>query len=277
MALTVHGVSREAEEPQAREQIPLARCDRLPVAIVDVDAAKMRFLVDTAATSMLNLRTFSQGRSKQVSITSWRGTTATSAREVSLPELALGGYRLRNLKLPAIDLGPIEEACGGRIDGILGIDLLEQMGATIDLKRRIALLGGETADSVEDASLEEFRTSQRACLDAFNRGDSNLFQDCLDTEVLLFTPWGEVRGREAMIEYLRRRYFSVQPPAHIDLQPHDIRLLGNTVWFGYEYTLRLPDRVIEARGMALCRKTSGRWRLLNMHNSVRQPETASNP
>jgi len=79
----------------------------------------MRFLVDTAATTVLNVKTFASGRSKRIHISSWSGVAATSAREVFLPELLIGSYRLANLRLPAIDLTPIGKACGGQIDGIL--------------------------------------------------------------------------------------------------------------------------------------------------------------
>lgn len=75
----------------------------------------MRFLLDTAATSMLNLKSFSSGRSKEIQVTSWSGTAATSAREVFLPEMLFGDHRLRDLRLPAIDLTPIGNACGGII------------------------------------------------------------------------------------------------------------------------------------------------------------------
>src|SRR5712692_12073898 len=114
---------------------------------VRIDGTDMRFLLDTAATTMLNLKSFSSGRSKKIEVTSWSGTAATSAREISLPELALGNHRLRDLKLPAIDLSPIGKACGGQIDGILGVDLHEKMGVTIDLKRQVASPGAESPDA----------------------------------------------------------------------------------------------------------------------------------
>jgi hypothetical protein len=88
----------------------------------------MHFLLDTAATSILNVKSFSSGVSKEIHVSSWSGSAATSAREVSIPEVLLGKHRLQNLKLPAIDLSPIGKACGGQIDGILGVDLLDQMG-----------------------------------------------------------------------------------------------------------------------------------------------------
>ena len=122
-----------AQTPPAESEIPLQRCDRLPVAIVEVNKTEKRFLIDTGATSMLNQKSFRSGRSTDVRIQSWNKTTSLSAREVLVSELSLGDHHLQNLKLPAIDLSAIAKACGGPIDGILGVDLLEQLGVTIDL------------------------------------------------------------------------------------------------------------------------------------------------
>src|SRR5215470_12978623 len=80
----------QAREPQQTSEIPIERCDLLPIVGVRIDGTDMRFLLDTAATSMLNLRSFSSGRSKDIKVTSWSGTAATSAREVFLPELMFG-------------------------------------------------------------------------------------------------------------------------------------------------------------------------------------------
>src|SRR5580765_8332995 len=116
------------------EEVRLDSCDGLPVIEVTVAAAKLRFLVDTAATSMLNSKSFAHGDSRTLSVTSWSGTVETRSRQVTLPELVIGEHRLQNLRLPAVDLSPIGQACGKRIDGILGIDLLSRLGATVDLK-----------------------------------------------------------------------------------------------------------------------------------------------
>ena len=85
------------------QEIPLERCDRLHVIPVTVGDQSFRFLVDTGATSMLNLHSFNTGRSKEVEVTSWTGTLATSAREVTLNDVVIGEAHLRNLKLPAIE------------------------------------------------------------------------------------------------------------------------------------------------------------------------------
>ena len=154
-----------AQDSVAKDEIPIERCGRLPVVKVHVAGKDMHFLVDTAATTLLNLKSFAGGRSKEVHIASWTGTTATSAREVSLPEFTLGKHTLRDLKLPAIDLSPIGAACGGPVDGILGVDLLDEMGVTIDLKHRVASMGAD----VEDA---------RAAYDSWTKMPTIGFQPC---------------------------------------------------------------------------------------------------
>src|SRR3954470_17613441 len=158
------------------QEVPLERCDRLHVIPVKVGERAFRFLVDTGATSMLDLHSFNQGRSKDMEVTSWTGTLATSAREVTLNELVIGESHLRNLKLPAIDLSAIGNACGKRIDGILGADLLETLGATLDLKREMAHFA-----TIEDASdqklIEEMHHDMTACVTAFNDLDEKRFQD----------------------------------------------------------------------------------------------------
>src|ERR1700730_1420219 len=104
-----------AQEPASSNEIPIDRCDLLPVVKVRIDGADLRFLLDTGATTMLNLKSFASGRSQKIQVASWSGTAATGAREVSLAELAFGNHRLHDLKLPAIDLNPIGKACGGQI------------------------------------------------------------------------------------------------------------------------------------------------------------------
>ena len=131
------------------EEVPLERCDRLPVVTVQADGETMRFLLDTGATSALDLQKASKGETQRIPISSWNGTVVTKGRKAVIRELAIGRRRLRNLSLPAFDLAPVGRACGGRIDGFLGVDLLEALHATIDLKRFVLRLG-EPETRLED-------------------------------------------------------------------------------------------------------------------------------
>jgi len=254
-----------AQDPVAKDEIPIERFDRLPVVKVHVAGKDMHLLVDTAATTLLNLKSFAGGRSKEVHITSWTGTAATSAREVSLPELTLGKHTLRDLKLPAIDLSPIGAACGGPIDGILGVDLLDKMGVTIDLKHRVASISVDAVDV--RATYDSMQNSMEPCMAAFSQGDAAEFERCLDPEVVMYTPHGEFVGRHQVIAYLQNRFFQYAPKVHHTIKLNEVQMIGQALWYSYEYVLDTPAEHRTGHGMSMCRKGDGRWRILNVHNS----------
>ena len=99
------------------EDVHMDSCDGLPVIEVAVPAVKtkMRFLVDTAATSILNSKSFASGDPNKIAVTSWRGTVETRASAVTITELIIGQHHLKDLRLPAVDLSPIGNTCGKRI------------------------------------------------------------------------------------------------------------------------------------------------------------------
>src|SRR5260221_13523269 len=164
------------------DEIPIEKCDVLPVVRVKIGGSEMRFLLDTGATTILNLRSFASGGAKEIEVSSWSGTAATSAREVRLPELALGSHRLKDLRLPAIDLSPIGKACGGRVDGILGVDLLDKMGGTIDLKRQVASMGPVERDA--RAMYGQMEAHMHHCVEAFGDGAAKELEECFDPEIV---------------------------------------------------------------------------------------------
>jgi len=255
-----------AQDSGAKDEIPLESCDKLPVVKVQVAGKQMHFLLDTAATTLLNLKSFSGGRSKEVHISSWTGTAATSAREVSLAELVIGNHHLHDLKLPAIDLSPIGAACGGAIDGILGMDLLDKMGVTIDLKRRVASLGEDPVDV--RAAYEAMENSMGPCMVAFNQGNGPEFRNCLDPDVVMYTPHGEFIGREQVMAYLQDRFFRYAPNIRHTFETREVRLIGDALWYSYEYVLDTPVEHRAGLGTSICRRgPDGRWRVLNLHNS----------
>ncbi len=233
----------------------------------------MRFLLDTAATTVLNLKTFSAGRSKEIQVSSWTGTAATSAREVSLPELVFGEHKLVNLKLPAIDLSPIGNACGGKIDGILGVDLLDKMGVTIDLKRRIATFAPAPADARK--VYDQMEGSMHKCNVAFNDGNAAALEDCFDPDIVLYTPHGEFRGRVQVMSYLQDRYLKYAPKLSYRMELHEAKLYGDALWYSYDYTIDSPAEHVSGHGMSMCRKDGDHWRVLNLHNSLRDPSSVA--
>ena len=150
--------------------------------------AKMHFLVDTAATSILNSKSFSSGDPSKIAVTSWRGTVETRASAVTIAELIIGQHHLKDLHLSAVDLSAIGNRCGKRIDGILGVDLLSRLGASVNLKDHTARLAPDAAAS--EAALLELHQQLAQCEDAFNRADERAFGECLDPDVVTFTPVG---------------------------------------------------------------------------------------
>ena len=264
----------QSQEPASSNEIPIERCDLLPVVKVRIDGADLHFLLDTGATTMLNLKSFASGRSKKIQVTSWSGSAATSAREVSLPELALGNHRLHDLKLPAIDLSPIGKACGGQIDGILGVDLLDKMGVTIDLKRQVATPGAPSPDA--KTVYNQMELGMHHCMLAFEAGKVAELQDCFDPEIVFYTPQGEFRGRAQVMSYLQQRYLRFAPDLSYKMNLHDVKMFGDALWYSYDYSIDSPKEHIAGHGMSMCRKDSGRWRILNLHNSfVESPAQAS--
>jgi ketosteroid isomerase-like protein len=258
------------------QEIALEHCDTLPVIEVSVSGQPMLFLVDTAATSMLNLKSFSAGRTLDMKVTSWSGTLATSAREVTLKELVVGSTKLVGLKLPAIDLSPVGNACGRKLDGILGVDLLAKLGATINLKRQSVHV--ITASEEREAQLaEEMHKEMAACVTAFNESEEKAFGDCLDPKIVLFSMETELYGREQVVGYFRDRYFHQKPGAHLDIEESAFHTIGEAVWYEYDFRIESAKGVLHGRGMAMCRKSDGRWRMATMHHSLSKFEPAEAP
>ena len=269
VSLTARGAG--AQTATLDTEIPLQRCDRLPVAILQVDKADKRFLIDTAATSLLNEKSFTSGRTKEVHVQSWNQTTALKASEVSIGELALGSHSLRGVRLPAIDLTAIAKACGGPLDGILGVDLLEQLGVTIDLKRSVARLGTVPQNASEASVVADMERAIYSCSEAFNNADAERLAFCLDPEFVLSSPGGELRGREEAISHFRKQYFAMTPPVHLSMSMNDQRAVGDVVWSLYNYTVESPSLHVSGEGVMLCRKFENHWYILNMHESPIEP------
>jgi len=183
------------------------------------------------------------------------------------PELAFGTHLLRDLKLPAIDLSPIGKACGSKIDGILGVDLLDKMGVTIDLKRRVASLGAP--DQAPDASAvyDQMKGQMEHCSRAFELGRASELEQCFDPEIVLYSPDGEFRGRKQVMEYLTARYMKYAPDLCYRMTPHDLKVFGDALWYSYDYSIDSPKEHLAGHGMSMCRRSNGEWRILNLHNS----------
>jgi len=253
------------------EEIPLETCDQLPVLWASISGMKFLFLVDTAATSMLNLKSFAHGEARRLAVSSWTGTTEIEGQDVVVADLGIGRQHLKNIHLHAVDLSAIGRACGRRIDGILGIDLLGKLGATVDLKNHIARLPQDSADT--EARAAELHRQLLECEQAFNRADESAFTDCLDPQIVVFAVSGDYYGRDSTMEYYRSRYFHAQPPAQLSITPRAHHPIGDAMWVEYDLRVSMGEHTISARGTALCEKQDGKWRIVHMNHSSIPGET----
>jgi ketosteroid isomerase-like protein len=252
LACAVHG-----------EEIHLQSCGGLPMMQGSIAGIKVFLLVDTGATSMLNVKSFHHGDAVSISVTSWNGTTRAAAQEILIHDLAVGEHHFKDLKLPAIDLSAVGRGCGHQIDGIFGVDLLEKLGARVDLGQNSLLV--ETQPAL--ARVAELQQQLVACQAAFNRADEATFSDCLDPDIVLFSMGGDFYGREAAMEYYRQKYFQQHPPAQLAITPRAQHPLGDAIWVEYDLRVAVAHQVIIARGTALCEKKQGKWRILHMNHS----------
>jgi len=255
------------------QEIPLGHCDSLPTIHVSIAGQQARFLVDTAATSVLNLEAFPQGTARDIRVTSWRGTLATSAKEVTLAELGVGQTKILRLTLPAIGLSAIGKACGEKIDGILGADLLGRLGATIDLKRE--LLHVTTVEERRDQEfVSEIEGYTARCANAFNDSNESTFEDCLDPNIVMFTADGEFHGREKVLGYIRDNYLHQSPAARLEIHTSPFHTMADTVRLEYEFSVESRRGRLHVAGIAMCRKSDGRWRVAGLQDSLVESDPA---
>lgn len=267
MVSAAFGQQTPRTETTGAEEIPLERCDVLPVVRVQVGQTEMRFLVDTGATTILNLGSFTGTKTSDVRVSSWSGTVATSARQVELLTLRVGSHELKGVKLPAIDLSPIGKACGGKIDGILGVDLLDKLGVTIDLRKQVASFQPEQPPTAREV-FDRMETDMHSCASYFEHGNAKALEDCFDPEIVLYSPDGEYHGKKQAVEYLQAKYMKYAPNLTYKMLPHDVQLFGDALWYSYEYEIDAPGLQVIGHGMSMCRKNGGKWVVLNLHNSL---------
>jgi hypothetical protein len=249
------------------QEVPLESCRQLPIVKVTVAKRQFQFLLDTgAAATLLNWKSFSSADATEVTMESWTGSSSTTARQVVLHDLAIGELELTNLRLLAIDLTPLERSCQRRVDGVLGADLIEKFGLTIDLKNHVATLHGNAKTT--ESRFNQLDQHVTACEQAFNRSDEKAFEECLDPEIVFLTSKGDYRGRKAVMKHLKENYFGQDPPVSISITPRAHHAIGTVIWMEYDMFIKMRGQVMRAKGTALYQKTGEKWLMSNMNNSV---------
>jgi hypothetical protein len=248
------------------QEVPLDSCRQLPIVKVTVGQRQFQFLLDTgAATTLLNLKSFSSPEAAEITMDSWNGTVATQAREVVLNDFTIGERQLTNLKLLAVELTPLERSCQRRVDGVLGADLIEKLGLTIDLKNHVAILDDARTPEARFNQLEQH---QAACVRAFNRSDEKTFEQCLDPDIVLLTSKGDYHGRKVVMKHFKESYFGQDPPVLVSLTPRGRHAIGRVIWVEYDMAVTVGGQVMKAHGTALYQKAGERWLMSNMNYST---------
>jgi hypothetical protein len=251
--------------PASAQEIRLETCDVLPVAEVSISGATFLFLVDTAATSFLNSQSFARGPELRIPVTSWSGTTETRGQQVMVGDLAVAGRHLRNVRLPAVDLSAIGRACGRRLDGIFGVDLLHAFGASVEFDGRSARLRVRPEDAHD--RLASFDRQFVACGQSLSRGDEIGLLGCLDQEVMLATPDADFYGLADVVEFLKQKYRVRDPSTQLSMKILSRHILGEGMWTEYDLRVAALDRVVVQRGSALWHEIDGQWRALYVNQT----------
>ena len=170
--------------------------------------------------------------------------------------------------MPAIDLSAIGKTCGRKIDGILGVDLLGKLGASINLKdQTIHVATTDEAHGAEMVSGDAARNAPlRGGVQRFRRREiwrlPRPERSCCSS-----TRYRTLRPRTS-VGYFRQRYFHQQPSAKLEILESAFHPIGEAVWYEYEFTIDSARGKLHGRGMAMCKKSDGQWRMASMHHSI---------
>ncbi|HKT11488.1 MAG TPA: pepsin/retropepsin-like aspartic protease family protein [Terriglobia bacterium] len=127
------------KDPQAQEiRIRLERGYLIFASGSIGTADNLNFLIDTGTVPTLVSRRLAQrltlqGTEAEVGI--WG--TRTKIGLVTLPVLQIGPVKVDNLTVFAIDMQPVEQELGTRLDAIIGLDALSKTSLTIDYIRKV--------------------------------------------------------------------------------------------------------------------------------------------
>ena len=249
------------------EEVAIVTCDVLPVVEVQVSGLAFHFLVDTAATSMLNVNSFAAGEARNIAVTSWSGTAETKAKQVTINDLSVGDHHFHNLTLPSVDLSAIARACGRQIDGVLGIDLLRKVGAVLDLRDHTPRLRMDAG--TPQSLLKKLDERIASCEGAFNRQDDAAISDCLDPEVVVFGEAVEFRGRQDLMKFFRERYSSSRSRIKLSVKPFFYHVFGEAIWMEYEFQANIGEMSFGSRGSAFWSNHDGKWRIVHLDLGTR--------
>ena len=254
------------------QDIPMDSCRALATIEATADRRRLRFLVDTGATSsLLNAKSFPEGDAAHVVVHSWNGAFSADGREVGISDLTIGGHHLNAMSFLAVDLSDLERECGKEIDGIMGADLIRKLGLEIDLKRRVARFAADAKHEAKEFT--DLGEQLELCRAAFDRSDAKAVENCLDPDVVLVVSGKSYRGRDAVLKYLDHEYFADGRSTTMSIDRSTYYATGEGVCLEYELSIRFHDQAIRERGTALFQKSGRRWLVVRLNGSDPREES----
>jgi ketosteroid isomerase-like protein len=248
------------------QDIPLDSCKALATIEATADRRRLRFLVDTGATSsLLNAKSFSEGDAAHVMVHSWNGAFSADGRGVGISDLMIGGHHLNAMSFLAVDLSDLERECGKEIDGIMGADLIRKLGLEIDLKRHVARFAADAKH--EEKEFTDLGEQLELCRAAFDRSDMKAIGNCLDPDVVLVDSGKSYRGRDAVLKYFDHEYFADGRSTTMSIDRSTYHATGEGVWLEYELRIRFHDQAIRERGTALFQKLGRKWLVVSLNGA----------
>ena len=248
------------------QAIPMDNCRALATIEATTDRRRLRFLVDTGATSsLLNAKSFPQGDAAHVVVHSWNGAFSAEGRKVGISDLTIGGRHLNAMSFLAVDLSDLERECGKEIDGIMGADLIRELGLEIDLKKRVARFAEDPKH--EEKEFTDLGEQLELCRAAFGRSDVKAIGDCLDPDVVLVISGKSYRGRDAILKYFDHEYFGDGRSTTMSIDRSTFYATADGVWLEYELSIRFHNQATRERGAALFQKSGRKWLVVSLNGS----------
>jgi ketosteroid isomerase-like protein len=105
------------------------------------------------------------------------------------------------------------------------------------------------------------------CNDLFNAGDASHFREQFAADIVWLTPYGEIRGRDAVVAHLENDFVRKGARMSADLKPEDFHLEGDTYWMNYECKVILPERTLRYRATLISKLHGDKWQVQSAHYS----------
>jgi predicted aspartyl protease len=205
---------------------------------------KLNFLIDTGTVPTLVSRRLMQklGLSgPEVEIGIWGARTKVAL--VTLPMLQIGPVKVDRLTVFGIDMQPIEQELGTRLDAVIGLDALSKTNFTIDYVRKVIAFGTPMTTGMVVAM--EFRDSPAPYVLVPAEIDGKQAHLLLDTGAGNLTLLDlRARGLGLPIKTPRWSANAAGSGELIPLQIKQLRLGGNTVRVKSVFVRPVPQEAL---------------------------------